>query len=236
MRSSSTSTGSSPNAAATWRRWTTAPARSAASAGQLGLRVGPRAPSTRGPWSSSRLDGLLVADVQPPEPIVGAPGRRPAARRWRPGCGPGGRPGERAGTSSTGSSRRQLRDEEAASRRSRGGHRSAPRRERRSAGRPGLVRRGRPGARSRPHRPRRRPPLFAAGARLARRACAAAPPPRTSCGPSSTGGPNAISRPRSNGAITTRSSDGFSSPPSADHTSDRARSSGGGRAQVYGIG
>ena len=42
--------------------------------------------------------------------------------------------------------------------------------------------------------------------------------------------------PASNGVITTRSSEGFSSPPRADHTSDSARSSGGGKAMVTAIG
>ena len=40
--------------------------------------------------------------------------------------------------------------------------------------------------------------------------------------------------PGATGAVTTRSSDGFSSPPSDDHTSANARSSGGGRATVSG--
>ena len=39
----------------------------------------------------------------------------------------------------------------------------------------------------------------------------------------------------STGAVITRSSDGFSSPPSADQTSESARSSGGGRATVTGM-
>ena len=49
-------------------------------------------------------------------------------------------------------------------------------------------------------------------------------------GSSSTGGPAAATRPASNGAVTTRSSDGFSSPPSADQTSASERSLGGGSA------
>ena len=40
--------------------------------------------------------------------------------------------------------------------------------------------------------------------------------------------------PVSTGATTTMSSEGFSSPPSADHTSAKARSSGGGSPTVTG--
>ena len=48
-------------------------------------------------------------------------------------------------------------------------------------------------------------------------------------GSSMTGGAMSVSvRPGSMGAVTVRSSDGLSSPPSAVHTSDTGRSSGGG--------
>ena len=49
-------------------------------------------------------------------------------------------------------------------------------------------------------------------------------------------GPAGNDRPVSVGAVTTMSSDGFSSPPSAVQTSANERSSGGGNATVIGTG
>ena len=51
-----------------------------------------------------------------------------------------------------------------------------------------------------------------------------------------TGGPTSNCWPVLMGAVTTMSSEGFSSPPNADHTSANARSSGGGKTHGQGYG
>ena len=61
-------------------------------------------------------------------------------------------------------------------------------------------------------------------------------PPMSMVGGIDTGGPVWNCCPVSIGTITTRSIDGFSSPPNADQTSAKARSSGGGSAMVIGTG
>ena len=78
-----------------------------------------------------------------------------------------------------------------------------------------------------------------------RRACPIPCRPRRRCHPagrirtrgaSRTGGAAAMGAFVSSGAVTTRSSDGFSSPPSADQTSAMDRSAGGGSAMVVSSG
>src|SRR5262249_40406756 len=61
-------------------------------------------------------------------------------------------------------------------------------------------------------------------------------PPAPSTVGFSTGGPAGSESPASTGAVTTTSRDGFSSPPSAVHTSANERSSGGGSATLTGTG